>query len=106
MGVLLEAEGAGGGGRPNAWASGTGRGGSGRTWSRTKRRASSRLARVTVKACPGCGLGQGADAARLRVVFQNLVGNALIADPVWTGVTFAIVLAGVPVYLVMFARKG
>ena len=37
------------------------------------------------------------------VVF--IVGNALIADPVWTGVTFAIVLAGVPVYLVMFAAK-
>jgi APA family basic amino acid/polyamine antiporter len=35
-----------------------------------------------------------------------LVGNALIADPVWTGVTFAIVLAGVPVYLAMFAPKG
>ena len=34
-----------------------------------------------------------------------LVGNALIADPVWTGVTFAIVLAGVPVYLLMFAPK-
>jgi amino acid transporter len=35
-----------------------------------------------------------------------LVGNALMADPVWTGVTFAIVLAGVPVYLVMFAPKS
>jgi amino acid transporter len=35
-----------------------------------------------------------------------LVGNALIADPLWTGVTFAIVLAGVPVYLVMFAPKS
>jgi APA family basic amino acid/polyamine antiporter len=35
-----------------------------------------------------------------------LVGNALIADPVWTGVTFAIVLAGMPVYLVMFAPKS
>jgi APA family basic amino acid/polyamine antiporter len=34
-----------------------------------------------------------------------LVGNALIADPVWTGVTFAIVLAGVPVYLAVFAKK-
>lgn len=32
-----------------------------------------------------------------------LVGNALIADPVWTGITFAIVLAGVPVYLTVFA---
>ena len=31
-----------------------------------------------------------------------LVGNALITDPVWTGVTFAIVLAGVPVYYVAF----
>lgn len=31
-----------------------------------------------------------------------LVGNALIADPLWTGVTFAIVLAGVPVYYVAF----
>jgi amino acid transporter len=31
-----------------------------------------------------------------------LVGNALIADPLWTGVTFAIVLAGVPVYLSLF----
>jgi APA family basic amino acid/polyamine antiporter len=34
-----------------------------------------------------------------------LVGNALIADPVRTGVTFAIVLAGVPVYLAVFAKK-
>jgi APA family basic amino acid/polyamine antiporter len=34
-----------------------------------------------------------------------LVGNALIADPVRTGVTFAIVLAGVPVYLTVFAKK-
>jgi amino acid transporter len=34
-----------------------------------------------------------------------LVGNALVTDPVWTGVTFAIVLAGLPVYYVAFARK-
>jgi amino acid transporter len=34
-----------------------------------------------------------------------LVGSALIADPVWTGVTFAIVLAGVPVYFKVFANK-
>jgi basic amino acid/polyamine antiporter, APA family len=34
-----------------------------------------------------------------------LVINALITDPVWTGVTFAIVLAGVPVYYVAFARR-
>ena len=33
-----------------------------------------------------------------------LVGNALISDPVWTGLTFAIVLAGVPVYFAFFAR--
>jgi hypothetical protein len=34
-----------------------------------------------------------------------LVGNALISDPVWTGVTFAIVLAGVPVYFAVFASR-
>ena len=32
-----------------------------------------------------------------------LVGNAAVTDPVWTGVTLAIVLAGVPVYYAMFA---
>jgi len=35
-----------------------------------------------------------------------LVGNALVTDPVWTSVTFAIVLAGVPVYSVFFATKN
>ena len=35
-----------------------------------------------------------------------LVGNALIADPLWTGVTFGIVLAGVPVYYVAFRTPG
>ena len=35
-----------------------------------------------------------------------LVGNALITDPLWTSVTFAIVLAGVPVYYVFFATKN
>ncbi len=34
-----------------------------------------------------------------------LVTNALITDPLWTGVTFAIVLAGVPVYYMFFAGK-
>ncbi len=33
-----------------------------------------------------------------------LVGNALIADPIWTGLTLAIVLAGVPLYYVLFYR--
>jgi amino acid transporter len=32
-----------------------------------------------------------------------LVGNALVTDPLWTGVTFAIVLAGVPVYYGFFS---
>ena len=32
-----------------------------------------------------------------------LVGNALITDPVWTSLTFAIVLAGIPVYYFFFA---
>ena len=35
-----------------------------------------------------------------------LVGNALVADPVWTGVTCAIVLAGVPVYLIAVRTPG
>jgi amino acid transporter len=34
-----------------------------------------------------------------------LVGNALVADPVWTGLTFAVILAGVPVYQLLF-RSG
>ena len=34
-----------------------------------------------------------------------LVVNALITDPVWTTITFAIVLAGVPVYYAAFAGK-
>ena len=34
-----------------------------------------------------------------------LVGNALITDPVWTSLTFAIVLAGIPVYYVFFAGR-
>ena len=38
------------------------------------------------------------------VAVVYLVGNALIADPLWTGVTFAIVLAGVPVYYGVFRR--
>jgi O-antigen/teichoic acid export membrane protein len=35
-----------------------------------------------------------------------LVTNALVSDPVWTAVTFAIVLAGVPVYYAAFAGKA
>jgi APA family basic amino acid/polyamine antiporter len=34
-----------------------------------------------------------------------LVGNALVTDPLWTAVTFAIVLAGVPVYYLAFHRR-
>jgi amino acid transporter len=34
-----------------------------------------------------------------------LVGSALVGDPVWTAVTFAIVLAGIPVYYAAFATK-
>lgn len=35
-----------------------------------------------------------------------LVVNALVADPVWTGVTFGIVLLGIPVYYAWFARRS
>jgi amino acid transporter len=34
-----------------------------------------------------------------------LVGSAFATDPMWTALTFAIILAGVPIYLVAFARK-
>jgi basic amino acid/polyamine antiporter, APA family len=34
-----------------------------------------------------------------------LVTNALITDPLWTGVTFAIVLAGIPVFYLFFAKR-
>ena len=34
-----------------------------------------------------------------------LVGNALVTDPLWTSVTFAIVLAGIPVYYVCFSTR-
>jgi amino acid transporter len=34
-----------------------------------------------------------------------LVGNALLTDPLWTSVTFGIVLAGLPVYYVAFKAR-
>jgi hypothetical protein len=34
-----------------------------------------------------------------------LVGSALVGNPLWTSVTFGIVLAGVPVYYLAF-RDG
>jgi amino acid transporter len=34
-----------------------------------------------------------------------LVGSAIIGDPVWTSLTFGIVLAGIPVYFVAVARS-
>jgi amino acid transporter len=35
-----------------------------------------------------------------------LVVNALITDPKWTSITFAVVLAGLPVYYAVFRRRG
>jgi basic amino acid/polyamine antiporter, APA family len=40
----------------------------------------------------------------LGVVY--LVGNALVTDTLWTSVTFGIVLAGVPVFYMFFAKTG
>ena len=34
-----------------------------------------------------------------------LIVSALIGDPVWTGITLGIVLAGVPVYLIAFGKR-
>jgi amino acid transporter len=39
------------------------------------------------------------------VAVVYLVGNALVSDPVWTGVTFGIVLAGAPVYYLFFRQR-
>jgi hypothetical protein len=35
-----------------------------------------------------------------------LVVNALITDPVWTSITFGIVLAGLPVYYSAFRARA
>ena len=35
-----------------------------------------------------------------------LVGNAFVADPLWTSVTFGIVFAGIPVYYGFFAQRA
>ncbi len=35
-----------------------------------------------------------------------LVVNALATEPVWTSITFAVVLLGLPVYYIWFAKKG
>jgi amino acid transporter len=35
-----------------------------------------------------------------------LVVSALVGDPLWTGITLGIVLAGVPVYYAVFAKRG
>ena len=35
-----------------------------------------------------------------------LVGNALITDPLWTGLTFAVVLTGVPVYYAVLRSRS
>jgi len=34
-----------------------------------------------------------------------LVANAIVADPIWTGVTFGIVLAGIPAYWTISRRN-
>ena len=40
----------------------------------------------------------------LAVVF--LVGSAFVSNPIWTGMTFGIVLLGIPVYFVAFRRSS
>jgi amino acid transporter len=35
-----------------------------------------------------------------------LVASALIGDPLWTAITLGIVLTGIPVYYVVFGRRG
>jgi amino acid transporter len=40
------------------------------------------------------------------VAATGMVVNALLTDPVNTGITFGIILAGIPAYLVWFGRRG
>jgi len=35
----------------------------------------------------------------------GFVGNALVTEPISTGVTFAIILAGIPVYFLAFRSR-
>jgi APA family basic amino acid/polyamine antiporter len=50
-------------------------------------------------------LGYPVTPAVFIVAGVGLLVNALWAEPLWTGVTFGIVLAGVPVYLVSFRSR-
>ena len=54
-------------------------------------------------------------AALLTAIFASITGiaasmylviNALITDPKWTSITFAVVLAGLPVYWLAFRSRG
>jgi amino acid transporter len=49
--------------------------------------------------------GYPATPALFVAAVLYLVGSALIGDPVWTGITFAVVLAGIPVYYAFVAPK-
>jgi len=40
------------------------------------------------------------------VAVAAFVLNSLVQDPVSTGITFALILAGVPIYLLVFAARG
>ena len=62
------------------------------------------LAAALSEVQPGRLLPEDAEAAFIAAVLY-LVASAIVADPLWTGVTFGIVLAGIPVYLVAFRRR-
>ena len=54
---------------------------------------------------PFRALGYPATPALFVAAVVYLVGSAFVGDPLWTGVTFAIVLAGIPVYCVFVASR-
>jgi len=39
------------------------------------------------------------------IAVAAFVVNALVQDPLSTGITFALIAAGIPVYAVVFARR-
>jgi len=55
---------------------------------------------------PYRALGFPVVPALFLVAATGMVLNALITDPVNTGITFAIILAGIPVYFIWFRRRA
>ena len=54
---------------------------------------------------PYCVVGYPVTPAVFIIAGVGLIANAVWAEPVWTSVTFAVILAGVPVYWAFFRKR-